>query len=72
MYMLKAYRKKRGWTQAELAALLSVERLTVAHWEQGRRKIGIELLPRIHRVTGLHPADLRPDIAAIFQRRKLR
>lgn len=70
--MLRKYRLKQGWTQAELAALLSVKTLTVAHWEQGRRKIGIDILRRVYRVTGIHPADLRPDLAAIFERRKPR
>lgn len=44
---LKAARKKRGYTQAELADALNVSKGTVAMWETGRRHPSLEKVGEI-------------------------
>lgn len=44
---LKELRNKKGMTQADLSALLSVSPSTVGMWEQGRREPDYEYLTRI-------------------------
>ena len=36
---LKAFRRKHGLSQEDLARLLGIEQSAVSHWETGRRKI---------------------------------
>lgn len=37
--MLAAIREKRGWSQAQLGAVLNVSGRTVRHWERQRTKL---------------------------------
>jgi DNA-binding transcriptional regulator YiaG len=64
---LKAFRKQHEppLSQGDLAAMLQVERETVARWESGVRKIRKERLPEIVRKTGIPARELRPDIAEL-------
>lgn len=66
---LRAYRLKQEprLSQRQLADLLGVKRTTVARWETGTRKVDKELLPKVSEATGIAPAELRPDLAALLQ-----
>ncbi len=44
---LKEIRKKRGYTQKELAQKLGISDSTLAHYESGIRKITLEMFLRI-------------------------
>jgi len=54
-------------SQQALADLLGVKRETVNRWESGARKIDEEKLPTVAEKTGLAPAVLRPDLAALLR-----
>ena len=58
----------RGLSLTALSELLGFPVSTVAGWLDGRRLPGPELLRRISAATGgaVMPAELRPDLAAIF------
>lgn len=56
-------------SQAELADMLGVARLTVLRWEKGERKIDPDKLPTVTEVTGIPARSLRPDL--IKQHEKL-
>jgi DNA-binding XRE family transcriptional regulator len=66
---LKAFRKKHDppLSQRELADLLDVDRVTVARWETGIRKIGADRLSDISARTGIPRTKLRPDLAALMR-----
>jgi transcriptional regulator with XRE-family HTH domain len=68
LHPLKAYRDAQDppLSQERLADLLGVARTTVARWETGTRKVDQELLLKIAEATGIAPADLRPDLAALL------
>jgi transcriptional regulator with XRE-family HTH domain len=59
-------------TQAELARRLGVSRSCINRIEGGTRQIGIELLPKAAKETGLPPAVLRPDLRAVLKRGSIR
>lgn len=61
---LKAYREAHTpkLSQAALAAMLGVARLTVLRWEAGQRKIEKWKLPDVVEKTGIPAKDLRPDL----------
>lgn len=63
---LKAYRQREGITQGQLADQLGVERVTVARWEVGIRKIDRKSLKAVAAKTGIHPKDLRPDLVKLL------
>lgn len=44
---IKALRKKRQWSQADLAKHLEVEQATVARWENSKRGLSISKLQRL-------------------------
>lgn len=44
---LKELRNQKGWTQADLSAMLKVSPSTVGMWEQGRREPDYDYLTRI-------------------------
>jgi transcriptional regulator with XRE-family HTH domain len=44
---VKKFRTERGYTQSELAVLLSVSPQAVSRWENGQAYPDIELLPRL-------------------------
>lgn len=45
--LLKEYRLEKGWTQNDVAIFLNVNRSTYANWEQGTRKLDVEILFKI-------------------------
>ena len=44
-----------------------MDRVTVARWETGIRKIGAEKLSDISAKTGIPRGKLRPDLAALMR-----
>lgn len=42
--MLRQERKRRGWTQAQLAERLQVRQSAISHWESGRERPALEHL----------------------------
>lgn len=44
---LKELRKKRGYTQSELADILNIKRATIAKWETGMTEPRIESLIKL-------------------------
>jgi len=64
-HVLTSYRN--GRSQVWLAKQLRVTKATVSRWESGRRKIAINLLPKVARITGIPKKDLRPDLALAIE-----
>jgi DNA-binding XRE family transcriptional regulator len=66
---LKAFRKKHDppLSQRALADLLGVDRVTVARWETGIRKIDADRLSDVSARTGIPRTKLRPDLAALMR-----
>lgn len=65
---LAEFRKRQEppLSQQQLADLLDVQRVTVTRWESGARRIDIDRVPAIAEKTGIAPAELRPDLAAVL------
>jgi transcriptional regulator with XRE-family HTH domain len=65
---LKIYRETQTpkLSQADLAQMLGVARLTILRWESGERKIGPSLIPMVTERTGIPAGDLRPDLGELF------
>jgi plasmid maintenance system antidote protein VapI len=55
-------------SQSRLAELVGVTRSCINRIEMGTRQIGIDMLTRMARETGLPPAVLRPDLQAILKK----
>ena len=55
---LKALRERRGLTQAQLAELVGVTRVTVARLEVGMRQPGIDLLEALAKALRVKVTDL--------------
>ena len=56
---LKAYREKKGLSQAQLAKLAKVRQAAISDIETGkRRKIDLDALERIAATLGVKPATL--------------
>lgn len=51
-------RKRKGWTQGDLAERIGVEQPTVQRWEQGKREPKFEQLFKIAEVLDVDPAAL--------------
>lgn len=51
---------EKGFTQSGLAAMLGVNKSTVALWVL--RRIPAERVMEIEAATGIHRSDLRPDL----------
>ena len=66
VHPIRVYRLERQLTQGQLANQLKVDRVTVARWENGTRNIDPEKLREIAKITGISPAELRPDLAYIM------
>lgn len=66
---LKAYRRNHTprLSQAGLAEMLGVARLTVLRWENDQRRIDASLLPTITEKTGIPAKALRPDLAELLE-----
>ena len=62
---LRAMRKKRGLTQAELAEAIGKSNRAVSNWETGLRDIDTEVLKEIARVLQCDIADLLRDDSPI-------
>ena len=67
VHPLRAFLQRMNYTQPDAARLLGVSYVTVSRWETGERKIDSELVLKISRLTGIPVAQLRPDLAALFQ-----
>lgn len=67
MHALRQYRLARNLSQGSLAEEIGVSRATVTRWENGARRVDTDILPRLVEITGLSPAQLRPDLAALLQ-----
>jgi transcriptional regulator with XRE-family HTH domain len=69
VHPLKAFRNKQQppMSRAELAGLLGVRRGTIHRWENGDRAIDPKLLPTVSEVTGIAPAELRPDLVELAE-----
>jgi transcriptional regulator with XRE-family HTH domain len=65
---LRTFRKSQTpkLSQAGLAKMLGVARLTVLRWEGGERKIELDRLPEVTKKTGIPAAELRPDLAELM------
>jgi transcriptional regulator with XRE-family HTH domain len=55
---LKALRKKRGLSQADLAELIGVEQPTIQRWESGKRMPDLESLQSLARTLGVTAGTL--------------
>lgn len=66
---LKAFRDRQTppLSQKQLADMLNVSRISVVRWETGARNVDIDRLTTISELTGIAPADLRPDLAELMQ-----
>jgi transcriptional regulator with XRE-family HTH domain len=51
-------RRKKSWTQADLAEKMSVKKQAVSQWENGRSFLGKEDLYRLADVLGVHVSVL--------------
>lgn len=58
---LKAMRRRAGFTVAQLAERLSVNRATIYFWEQGRYLPNAGLLPELAEILGCSIDDLFTD-----------
>ncbi|WP_302659124.1 helix-turn-helix domain-containing protein [uncultured Dysosmobacter sp.] len=56
--ILKAARKKAGFTQAELAAKLNIPYQSISQWERDLRQPKAETLEKIAEALGISPLDL--------------
>lgn len=56
--MIAALRKRRGWTQEQLAGKLGVEQPTVQRWERGTREPDMSTLVDIAAALGVEPGEL--------------
>ena len=65
---LRAYRERKGLSQAELAEKLKVSRSTVGMLEIGAKPFTAEMAIRIEERIGIDRVLLRPDL---FRRRRV-
>ena len=61
MRNIKAYRKKAGLKQAEVAAALKIRQSTVSMWEVGENLPRADKLPELARVLGCTVDELLQD-----------
>jgi len=68
IHPLQAFREKQTppLSQRQLADMLGVSTAAISRWEAGERKPDGELVPMISEKTGISPAELRPDLAALM------
>jgi len=60
------YRSDNGLTLKDIAARVGVEHASISRIESGQQNPSMDLAARIAKATGIHIADLRPDIYRIF------
>lgn len=63
---LKKFRESQQLTQRELGKLLGASRTTIARWETGTRSVDRKRLQAVSLKTGIHPKELRPDLAKLL------
>lgn len=61
MSAIKRIREQKGISQKDFAEALGVTQGAVSHWEQGRRKPGIDDLVAIAKLLGCKVDDLISD-----------
>ena len=63
---IRVWRESQQLSHRQAAELFGVDRATVLRWENGTKRIGPHILPLVAEKTGIAPARLRPDLAALF------
>jgi transcriptional regulator with XRE-family HTH domain len=63
---LKSFRGKQELSRRQLANSLGVDRMTVWRWEEDKRRIDDDILPRVVEYTGIPASTLRPDLARLL------
>lgn len=66
MENVRAWRAKQALSLEEAGALVGVSGVQWHRYETGARRISLDKLPAIARLTGIAPQELRPDLADIF------
>jgi transcriptional regulator with XRE-family HTH domain len=56
--VIRQHRGVLGLTQAQVAAELNIEPESVSLWENGRRRVELDKLPRLAVILRLHAADV--------------
>ena len=56
--LIRQARKRKNWTQGDLAKALGITHVNVAQWENGTRNPKIETLDRIAEALDIDPLDL--------------
>lgn len=49
-------------SREDVARLAGVSGVTWWRWEEERSPVALPLVPKVSKLTGIAPADLRPDI----------
>jgi|SRR5581483_2659681 len=62
------FRNAHGMTQMQLAELIDTSQQTLAHYEVGRRRVPVAILPRLARALAVTVADLIGEEAAPSRR----
>ena len=62
MLALQEYRKKKGYTQKQIAEIIGVVPSCVTQWESGVRKPDIVMLKKLTEVLGCSADDLLKTI----------
>lgn len=61
---IRAARERRHWSQRQLADRLELTQTAVAHWESGRRTLGVNDLIGVAQALGIAAHELLPDTQA--------
>lgn len=66
---LKDYRASQvpPLTQERLAEQMGVTRVCLSRWESGTRRMPAEVLWKFYQLTGIQPAQMRPDLEPILK-----
>jgi transcriptional regulator with XRE-family HTH domain len=64
---LAEFRKRQRITQEALSDILGVSSITVSRWETGTRKIALNRLAEVSRLTGIPKKHLRPDLVVAIE-----
>ena len=64
-YLIKA----SGKTREQICAEAQISRGMLSLIERGERRIGVQSVAKLAAALGVDPADLRPDLAALFNRK---
>ena len=65
--MIKGYRKKKHWTQAELACKVNAAYSTVASWEKGEREPSMQQLYVLAKLMGVSVAEFFPAMVSLSE-----